>query len=300
MLHMFGFGRKSKPLITPLTPPPPARDFRVKPSPPSVPSPPAKRVRLICSPSGTHSFTVKTRIAKAVGKNGRYACGSVRALPSVHKNEVLLQATDGHQATCVLTQGQMSSSRLIPAGVLPTRQASKPVGVQLMGGRWESSEGATVEDATGDDSFPSLGDVLPQVGKYPFYETAVQADRRRTTDPALSMYLMLGIDIDLLRKAADALGTSKLTLLVPVPVKDVNQKPGEVFVNKPVAICPAIRDSETQGVSVVMPLTPEHGASYYTKMREMIAASEKANAKRQPPVPVPVPMMARPQARQAG
>ncbi len=54
-----------------------------------------------------------------------------------------------------------------------------------------------------------------------------------------AMHVALGIDIDLLRIAAESLGTTKLTLFVPVPVKDANRKPIETFVNKPVAVCPA-------------------------------------------------------------
>ncbi|MEX2215169.1 MAG: hypothetical protein WD768_13630 [Phycisphaeraceae bacterium] len=271
MLRFFGFSRKPKlPSVSPAPkaepPPPPARTLR------SVPSPP-----------GIHDFAVKTRIAKAVGKDGRYACGSVRALPSVHKGEVILQATDGHQAACVMTQGQMNSARLVPTAVLPSRQVAKPVGIRLSDGRWEATDGKVAGDNPPDIGFPTLIDVLPQVGKHPFFETKAQADQRKVHDPAPAMVVMLGIDLDLLRKSADALGTSKLTLFVPVPVKDPNQKPSEVHVNKPVAVCPASR-SDTNGVAVVMPLTPEHGTSYYSKVRETVVAAEKRAAKQTKPV----------------
>ena len=272
MLRFFGFGRKPK---LPSVPPAP----KAETSPP-----PARTLRPVPSPPGTHDFAVKTRIAKAVGKDGRYACGSVRALPSVHKGEVILQATDGHQATCVITQGQMNSPRLVPTTVLPSRQVAKPVGVRLSDGRWEATDGRVAGDNPPDISFPTLSDVLPQLGKHPFYETKAQAEQRKVQDPAPAMAVVLGIDLDLLRKTADLLGTSKLTLFVPVPVKDMNQKPGEVFVNKPVAVCPASRTSETNGVAVVMPLTPEHGTSYYQKVRETVVAAEKRAAKQSTPV----------------
>lgn len=80
---------------------------------------------------GTHCFAVKTRIGRSTGGDGKFSCGSVRALPSVNKDEVVLQATDGHQAACLLTHGQMTSPRLVPTGVLPTRQLPKPVGMRV-------------------------------------------------------------------------------------------------------------------------------------------------------------------------
>lgn len=230
------------------------------------------------TPSGLHCFAVKTRIAKSVGKDGNYKCGSVRALPSVNKDEVVLEATDGHHATCLLTNGQMTTPRLVPVSVLPTKSLPRPVGVRLLDGQWESLEGRIVpdtQDAGGERNYPKLGDVLPVVGKVPFYETKIQAERRMATDPTPSMHVALGIDLDLLRKAAESLGTTKLTLFVPVPVKDVNKKPSESFVNKPVAVCPANREAEGQGVAVVMPLSPENGAGYYTKVRDVIVASEQ-------------------------
>ena len=156
-----------------------------------------------------------------------------------------------------------------------------------------SSNCRTVEDKSEGGSFPTMSDVLPVVGKQPFHETTAQARQRQLNDPAPHMMVTLGIDLDLLRKAAEALGTSKLTLFVPVPIKDTNQKPSEVFVNKPVAVCPAVRSDQAQGISVVMPLSPEHGTAYYNKVREVIAASEKLAAKHAKP------LIAKP-ARQAG
>ena len=245
-----------------------------RPAPPSAP------------PSeGPCAFGVKTRIGKTVGKNERYACRSVRALPSTRKDEVILQSTDGHQAACLLTRGQMTDARMVPPEVLPTRQLAKPAGIRLIDGRWESLEGRLAPDATtADISFPAMGDVLPVVGKHPYYETAAQAQQRRVSDPAASMHIVLGIDLDLLRKSSEALGATKLTLLIPVPVKDPNQRPGEVCVNKPVAVCPATRDPDLEGIAVVMPLAPENGTAYYMKVRETVAAAEKAIKRATAPV----------------
>ena len=260
------------------------------------------------SPSGMHCFGVRTRIAKSVGKDGTYKCGSVRALPSVNKDEVVLQATDGHHATCLLTNGQMTSPRLVPANVLPTKSLQRPIGVRLIDGQWESLEGRIVpdsQDVGGERNYPKIGDVLPIVGKTPFHETKVQAERRMEKDSTPSMHVVLGIDLELLRKAAESLGTMKLTLFIPVPVKDVNKKPAETFVNKPVAICPATKDTEGQGIAVVMPLTPDNGQAYYTKVREVVAASEQKALKAampklsRPPVQSPVQSV-QPPVRKAG
>lgn len=240
------------------------------------------------SSAGVHCFGIRTRIAKSVGKNDKYKCGSVRALPSVNKDQVVLQATDGHHATCLLTNGQMTTPRLVPASVLPSRYLAKPIGVRLLDGQWESLEGrivADTQDPNGESQFPKIGDVLPVVSKTPFHETPMQAERRKSTDTTPSMHVVLGIDLELLRKAAESLGTMKLTLFVPVPVKEVNTKPGEVYVNKPVAVCPAERGAEGQGVAVVMPLTPDNGPAYYTKVRDVIVASEQRAFKTQPTKP---------------
>ena len=135
----------------------------------------------------------------------------------------------------------------MPAGVLPTENLQQPIGVRLIDGQWESLEGRIVpdtQDTGGERQYPQIGDVLPVVSKTPFYKTAVQADRRKRSDPTPSTHVVLGIDLELLRKVVESLGTMKLTLFVPVPVKDVNKKPGYTFVNKPVAIYRAERGAD--------------------------------------------------------
>lgn len=54
--------------------------------------------------------------------DGHHRCGSVRALPSVNPGEVVLQATNENQAVRPLTGGQMTSSRLVPPGLLSVKQ----------------------------------------------------------------------------------------------------------------------------------------------------------------------------------
>lgn len=243
------------------------------------------------SPPGVNTFGIKTRIAKSVGKDGHYKCGSVRALPSVNPGEVVLQATDGHQAVCLLTGGQMANARLVPPGVLPVKQLAQPVGIRLSDGQWESLDGKIAADRAdaGESSFPKIGDALPVVGKQPFHETTAHAQQRCKTDKAHSMHVTVGIDIDLLRKAAESLGTTKLTLFVPVPVKDSARQSREIFVDKPIAMCPANKDADSKGIAVVMPLTPENGTSHYAKLRDIVVASEQR-----------VPKSVQSEARRAG
>lgn len=238
------------------------------------------------TPPGIHTFGIKTRIAKSVGKDGHYKCGSVRALPSVNPGEVVLQATDGHQAVCLITGGQMASPRLVPPGVLPVKQLAQPVGIRLTDGQWESLDGKIAADRAdaGESTFPKIGDALPVVGRQPLHETPVHAERRRKTDQAHSMHVTVGIDIDLLRKAAESLGTTKLTLFVPVPVKDSTRQSRELIVDKPIAMCPANKDADSKGIAVVMPLTPENGTSHYAKVRDIVVASEQRALKPVQPV----------------
>lgn len=235
--------------------------------------------------SNAHCFGIDTRIACAVGKDSRYSCGAIRALPSANKGEVILQVTDGHQAACLMSSGEMASGRLVPASVLPTRQLNKPVAVRLIDGQWQSTEGKLADDkyGQGEGAFPSIADVLPNVGRRPAYETETQAQKRRSTDDADSSYVVLGIDLNVLRKSAEALGTYKLTLLVPVPVKAANGKAGETFVTKPVAVCPASADEGVNGIALAMPIAPTHGLAYFNKRREVIAEAEKRESQRRSP-----------------
>jgi len=233
-------------------------------------------------------FAVRTRLARAAGKDtSRYASSAIRALPSVNKDEAVLQATDGRQAVCLVTEGRMAESRLVPSSVLPTRRLRRSATIEKVNGDWRSTEGRLAEDefGTGEGSFPPIADVLPAVHRRPYYETAAQAQRRREADSAVeSVHVVLGVDVDLLRKTADALGTSRITMFVPVPVRSPAAKAGETYVNKPVPICPADGTGSATGVAVVMPLHPERANRCYEQVRRVVVESEQkvANGSKRP------------------
>ena len=224
------------------------------------------------------AFDVRTRLTRAAGKDGRYSCGAVRVLPSVNQNEVVLQVTDGQQAACLLGPGQLAGSRLVPAQVLPTRQLPKPAVIRLIDGHWQSAEGRIAsDDCTGEKTFPPVADVLPAVGKSPFCQVSSPA-RQRSKEA--STHVVLGIDVGLLRKTADAFGARKLTLFIPVPVGSPNERLADRYVNKPVAVCPATKDTGSQGVVVVMPFAPENANGYYSRVPDVVIASEKRAVQR--------------------
>jgi hypothetical protein len=238
----------------------------------------------------TNNFGVHTRIARAVGKDSRYSSDAIRALPSPNKDEVVLQATDGHQATCLLVPGQMTEARLVPNQVLPARHLPKPAAVHLIDGHWQSSEGKIAQDSygVGEGAFPPISQVLPAVYKRPFYETAAQAQKRHQSNGvADSVHVVVGIDIDHLLHVTEAFGTRKLTLFVPVPVKGPNQTPAETFVNKPIPICPATAEGQCRGIAVLMPIRPTCTGELYTKVRDAVIAAEqkadKSTRKTDPP-----------------
>ena len=202
-----------------IQPPPQVAEAPDDPAPPAGPGQRMKRER----PDGPHSFAVRTRIVRATGSDDRYPCGAVRALPSPNRDTVVLQATDGKQAVCLLTTGRMAQPCLVPPGVLPTRQSGSDVIVRMVDEYWQSSEGKHAPDTYGPltDQFPSVAEVLPIVGKRLFHETQRHAEQRRqTAGQGESMHIMLGVDVELLRKIAESLGNSKLTLFVPVQIKN--------------------------------------------------------------------------------
>ena len=251
----------------PKTPPP--EDETLQPSP-ALP-PPRKRK------TNGFQFTVNTPIARAAGKDGKYACGCVRVLPSVNRNQVVLEVTDGHQAACVLAPGKVPDAQHVPTKVLPQGAPHKPVSVRLVDECWQSSDGKTVEASLkSQTAFPPIGQVLPAVGKKPLYQTPGRA-KRSNGEP---MHIVLGIDVDVLRKTVLALGTSKLTLFVALPVRDARSKSNVVCVDQAIPICPAENEGGAEGVAVVMPLKPSNTNAYYTRMRDIVMASEKRSAKR--------------------
>lgn len=218
---------------------------------------------------GPQFFDVRTRLAKSSGTDKRYKLNAIRALPAKKKDTVVLQATDGNHAVCVLTRGKLDSSRLVPSQVLPTRKGSDEVMIALAGDHWRSSDGKSVEDRyQGESSFPSFLDVLPNFNTQPE-----------------SSHIRLGVDLTLLNKVADSLGTNKVTLFIPLPRKVPGAYPGnEPFVNKPIAVCPATEEADASGIGVVMPLLPKNGTGYFMRIRKQVAQAEarlasKANAR---------------------
>ncbi|MBI1335876.1 MAG: hypothetical protein GC164_02820 [Phycisphaera sp.] len=217
-------------------------------------------------------FKVSSRIAQSAGSSGRYASDKVRALPAPDGERVILQATDGHQAVCVVEPGHMAKgSVLVPTQVLPTRKPTQPVTVRLERDRWESSEGK-LAPAVEEGSFPPIADVLPDV--IPHTSTGPLNGNGHT-----GTHIVLALDAEFFRKQALALGTTKLTLLIPLPDKS---HPGKTsseqelpVVERPVCVCPATAEAGVEGVGVVMPLKPERSATYYRKLRQLVVESER-------------------------
>ncbi len=227
------------------------------------------RARARPIPNGSCSFKINTRIARATGDDKRYKLGAVRVLPTRQKNTVLLQATDGQQAVCVLTVGDVSSPKLVPSKVLPVRQQQSGAIVELVGDQWRSSDGKCEPDQyVGEQDYPSILDVLPDIRGKSF---TVKADPLSKELP----HLLLGVDLSLLTKVSQGLGTSKLSLLVPVPVHTTNGKAGTDYVNKPVLVCPATDEDKIRGIGVLMPLKPTNGSDYYMKTKQAVVDAEK-------------------------
>jgi hypothetical protein len=213
---------------------------------------------------GPKFFEVRTRLAKSVGIDKRYKLNAIRVLPTKKKDTVVLQVSDGIHAVCVMTRGKMSSPRLVPSEVLPTRKSNDDIMVALAGDEWRSSDGKTAVDMyDGESCYPPVSDVLPRI-----------------SNQGKPSHVKLGIDLSVLSKVAESLGTSKLTLFVPIPRKPVGNERGELFVTKPVAVCPANDEHKVRGVGVLMPLQPVNGTSYYMKARQVVAdAEERCKAK---------------------
>ena len=82
---------------------------------------------------------------------------------------MVLQASDGRQAVCVLVPGRLSSPTLVPSKVLPGRQGGKEAVIELLGDQWQSSDGKTEPDEyAGDSCYPALAEVLPEMPGKPF------------------------------------------------------------------------------------------------------------------------------------
>ncbi|MEZ6190035.1 MAG: hypothetical protein R3C45_01945 [Phycisphaerales bacterium] len=116
---------------------------------------------------------------------------------------------------------------------------------------------------TPKDGYPKITEVLPKFSP-------------RVSKPPIQ----LGVDVTLLNKLADALGTSKLTLFITDLDKthpDKTTAGGTLnggFVKKPVAVCPAHDEGKVRGVGVFMPLQPVNGLRFYETVRRLVAEAE--------------------------
>jgi len=202
-------------------------------------------------------------IKRATGTSERYALSAVRALPlrylgskrstndPAFRHNVVLQASDGHQAVCVLTEGAIEQPTLIPGEVLPSRQADCSSGVTLDGTAWRAKDGAEAEALDPANAFPAIGSVLPEAG---------------------AGTIAVAINLDRLRRVAAGLGTDNVTLLVP-PAK-LGKTKDQATVTDPVAVCPAGKD-DTDGVAVMMPVDCERSHAYYNRVREAVVKAEQ-------------------------
>lgn len=223
-----------------------------------------KRNTATKSPPTVHGFTIRSKLARAVGKDSRYASQHVLATPAAKSKGVILQATDGHQAVCLHRPGYLDLSTLVPVDVLPTRLSSKDVSVEITPHGWRSSEGRiSPEPDESDSSFPPVHDVLPVVNENPLAlnpeQAATVGDRR----------VVLGLNVELLRKIAESLGTPKLSLMIPVP-REGSSAGQDAAVTQAVAICPATDEDDVEGIAVLMPLNPVRSTAYYNKLREIV------------------------------
>jgi hypothetical protein len=241
------------------------------------------------------TMAVRTRLGRATGspadKTTRYCLDAVRALPT--PEGVVLQATDGKLAACILAPGELTVPVMIPAAVLPTRQLASPADITRRGDQWQSSEGRVVDAPKDDSPFPGVGDVLPQV---PPRSLSVSRSKLAKSREGLPPHVVVALDLSLLNRVGDALGTGKLTLIVPVPVKPDDPTPGTssgaTSVDKPVAICPAMKGEGVRGIAVVMPLKPDHGPRHYEQVRRIVLDAERCGkpvTRRRPRAPTDQP-----------
>lgn len=113
---------------------------------------------------------IPTSIKRATGSSERFALSAVRALPLRYRgrrtsdpgfrHNVVLLASDGHQAVCVFTEGAVERPTLIPGEVLPTRQHDRISGVTLDGDVWRAKHREDVPALDAGSEFPPIGPVL--------------------------------------------------------------------------------------------------------------------------------------------
>ena len=70
------------------------------------------------------------------------------------------------------------------------------------------------------------------------------------------------------------MGTSKLTLMIPLPVSAPNGHADEWIVSQAVSVVPATSENDAAGLAVFMPLKPERATGYYRHMLQMLKTAE--------------------------
>jgi len=226
---------------------------------------PTRQPRRTTSTSGGVRCRIPTLIKRATGSSGRYTLSAVRALPlrfrggkqsnsnPAFRHNVVLQASDGEQAVCVLTEGAVEEPTLIPSEVLPTRQADRNNGVGLDGETWRTKHGEEAPAVDSQSPFPPIGSALP--------ETSAGS-------------VAVAISLDRLRRVAAGLGTDHITLLVPAAKKTPGSPKSQATVRDPIGVCAAGKD-DVEGVGVMLPVECERSHTYYERVREAIVKAEQ-------------------------
>ena len=243
--------------------------LRIRRATGSIADPPRRKSRPSSTSGGRVRCRIPTLIKRATGTSERYALSSVRALPlrfrggrrsnsdPAFRHNVVLQASDGHQAVCVLTEGAIEEPTLIPAEVLPTRQADRDNGVDLDDNVWRSRDGQEAPSLDAEAEFPAIGSALPEVK---------------------AASVAVAISVDRLRRIAAGLGTDTVTLMVPAPGRVTTSKraqpKSQATVTDAIAVCPAGKN-DTDGVAVLLPVTCERSHAYYNRVREAIVKAEQ-------------------------
>lgn len=90
---------------------------------------------------------MSSQLTKATGKRGHYGLDHVHALPGPKDQTVVLQASDGHQAVCLVTPGQLDQAAFIPSRLLRNMKTTEDLSVERNRGGWSSSNGQTATPA---------------------------------------------------------------------------------------------------------------------------------------------------------
>ena len=79
-------------------------------------------------------FTVSSAVDKATGKHDHLDLDTVRALPGPKPDTVVLQASDGHQAVCVVFPGELDQAAAVPSRLLRNHKTTEHLEVTRASG----------------------------------------------------------------------------------------------------------------------------------------------------------------------